>query len=262
MNAEYVTNIYATAVWVGIALIFAVALLDWNQTALKVALIGTLCMAGHHYAQANMGELMREHRAPYIEDKGPELEYWKAYCPIALVQEEGACLATAIAQAVMIEPMGVCDGVPKELNARAIADNIDAMIDRTSISDALKVASELGYITEAIKIESFDIYKDFITHYPILIAHEMTEGMVDTSRSSNGFIEGHGEVLYDSEGKVKKHAALLLGRNPRWFNGRYSTYKDSSGPRGGERFGESKITDKELKALFVREGTEVWAIVK
>jgi hypothetical protein len=251
MNAEYVTNIYATAVWGGIALF------DWNQTALKVALIGTVLMGLHQQARGNMTELTREHRVPYIEDVAPKRAPWKHHCPVALVQRDGACLATAIAQAVMV-------GV--ESNAEQWAENvatiIDSKIDRTSISDALKVASELGYITEAIKIESFDMYKDFITHYPILIAHEMTEGMVDTSRSSNGFIGGHGEVLYDSEGKVKKHAALLLGRNPRWFNGRYSTYKDSSGPRGGERFGESKITDKELKALFVREGTEVWAIVK
>jgi len=56
--------------------------------------------------------------------------------------------------------------------------------------------------------------------------------------------------------------ALLLGRNPHWFNGRYSVYKSSGGPDWGERFGEAKITDGDLKRLFEIGNVEAWAICK
>jgi len=117
----------------------------------------------------------------------------------------------------------------------------------------LAVASKLGYILFAVRVESFKEYKDLVKQYPILIGFEQFDGMVTpTQRDLIG-------PTGDKTGS--RHVMLSLGRNPNWLVGRYSVFKNSAGPDWGD-FGEVSIMDGDLKELWERGGVEAWAVVK
>jgi len=248
---ELVTDVYVIAVWGGLAFIYMVALLDWNKTALKVALVGSLLMLAHHHSEGQSMNPTIRRGIPNIPVTEPKRAKWKFHCPVAIKQKDGACLATAIAQAMFIDGFEV--GRQK---ASMYADELDKQADRYNINVTLGVAMTLGYVRSVIPVNSFEEYKEVIKVAPVLLGHDMFDGMTGIGDFFNGFVGPTGDR------RGTKHVALLLGRNPHWLNGRYSTYKNSAGPDWGERFGEAKITDKELKRLWEIGNVEAWALIK
>ena len=253
MTSSDITQIYAIAVWAGIAFIYMVALMDWNGTALKVALIGTLCMAAHHYSQ---GEEMKinNHRVPDIcTHKGQKKETWKHSLDVAIDQTkigtDGDCLAVATVHAIMCTR-----DFGGQKTAEEIAVQLDKVIERDSVWDAVVVACDMGYVKAAYPVKTFDDYLEAIADYPVVIGFDMYEGMEQVDRW--GFINRTGKKT------GTRHAMVLIGHRKGVIRGRYSVVKNSYGSEWGERYGEAKLFDSDLKKMFDNNEIEAVAIVK
>lgn len=249
---EYVTEVYAIAVWGGIAFLYLASLMDKSRALLKGALIATLIMTSHHIYGENMKPTIGRGLPTRCTHNGPKRAKWKFHCPISLKQEDDACLATAITHAIY-------SGSECFLNAELIAHDLDLIINthdgghRADVWTACKVACRLGYASTLYRVHTFEEYKEAIKDHPVVIGFDQFEGMA--TPSYNG-------LLGPTGGKTgTKHAMTLLGRHPRWW-GRYSVLKNSGGPDWGERFGECKITDGDLKKLWEIGNVQAVAIVR
>jgi len=199
---------------------------------------------------------------PNFKVTGPKQAWWKFHCHIAIKQKDGACLATAI-----IHASAIFKGKEQpECFYENDASNLDTKGDRYSIKDTLAVASKFGYIGGYFEVTSFEQYKEVVKLYPILLGHDMFNGMTGAGKYFNGLLAPTFGVLRDDKGRIRKHVALLLGRDPGWkwwpFKGRYSCYKNSAGPDWGGRFGEAKITDGELEDLIEIGHVKMFAVIK
>ena len=205
---------------------------------------------------------MTPRKPTFCNHAGPKKASWKFNCPVAIKQEDDACLATAITHAVMCDSPLKGDSLERMAIVKAL--RLDHRLNthkgghRQDILKAVDVAIDLGYARHSVPIETFEQYKHYIVDFPVVIGFDQFEGMAIPS--SGGFIGPSGRRL------PTKHAMVLLGRNKGWrwwpLSGRYSVIKNSGGSDWGYQHGEAFITDGDLKKLFEIGNVQAVAVVK
>jgi hypothetical protein len=249
------TEIYAIAVWGGVVFLYLASLMDERGLFLKMALIGTLLMGAHHYAEGD--EMYRPHRIPNrCTHTGPKVESWtQNTCPIALNQTElrADCLSVAIIHAF------ACDKGVQEA-CEWMAHQLDIMIKTheyqhgATVMGGVNAAKALGYVRNSVPVGSWDEYLLALELGPVVLGFtDMTTGMKE--------VDGAGFINHNGKRTHIRHSMTALSHRKGWFRGRYSVIKGTWGKKWG-KFGEVKLEDSDLKAMFEAGTVEAVLIVK
>ena len=196
-----------------------------------------------------MSELDRPHRSVNFHNCKGEQSPYKIECPISLDSRgTDMCAAYAVAHALACQGLKVT-----KQTAYLIHDEARFFKQTGKAKDNLQAcvmaAIQLGYASEAMQITSFDMYKTFVHSSPIVLGFPMYEGM-EQPDSGDGFITvWKRRPLLDKKGNQRMHAMCATGRDPRFWRGRFSFWKNSGGRDWGNN-GECKIFDADLKWLF------------